>query len=130
MAHSIESRVPFLDYNIVEFVLGLPDEYKIDYGKTKIVLRESMRQVLPEAIRTRNDKLGFVTPEEVWVRERGSATFLNKINQTLEVASGLFDPDVVHSEYSKICSGKHGFSFWPWRMVNFGEWCSTFNVVF
>ena len=63
MAHSIESRVPFLDYRLVEFMLGLPDEFKLSDGITKRVLREGMSGVLPDRIRDRMDKLGFVTPE-------------------------------------------------------------------
>lgn len=128
MAHSIESRVPFLDYKIVEFVLGLPDEFKIAGGMTKMVLRESMRGVLPEKIRTRIDKMGFVTPEETWVRERMPDAFRNKIEQTLAVAAGCFNPEAVRLEFDRILAGNKRFSFWPWRVVNFGEWVQRFGV--
>jgi asparagine synthase (glutamine-hydrolysing) len=50
MAHAVESRVPFLDYRLEEFVLGLPDDLKIAGATTKLVLREAMRGVLPEKI--------------------------------------------------------------------------------
>ena len=69
MAQSVEGRAPFLDYRLVEFILGLPDNYKLRDGITKVVLRRGMTGVLPEKIRNRTDKMGFVTPEEVWVRE-------------------------------------------------------------
>lgn len=128
MAHSIESRVPFLDYRLVEFVLGLPDEFKIARGMTKRVLREAMREVLPEVIRTRADKLGFVTPEEVWIRERMSDSFRNKIEQTLEVDAGCFNHDAVRLEFDHIIDGKNRFNFWPWRVANFGEWVAIFEV--
>lgn len=128
MAHSIESRVPFLDYRLVEFVLGLPDEFKIAGGVTKRVLRESMRGALPEEIRTRVDKLGFVTPEETWVRERMPDAFRNKIEQTLEVAAGCFNSEAVRLEFEHILGGNKRFSFWPWRVVNFGEWVQRFGV--
>lgn len=128
MAHSIESRVPFLDYRLVEFVLGLPDEYKIARGMTKRVLRESMRGVLPDEIRTRVDKLGFVTPEEVWVREQMPDSFREKIEHTLAVAAECFNPNSVRLEFDHILKGKKRFSFWPWRVVNFGEWVQCFDV--
>ena len=128
MAHSIESRVPFLDYRLVEFVLGLPDEFKLAGGMTKKVLREAMRGVLPDEIRTRVDKLGFVTPEEVWVRERMPDSFRKKIEQTLEVAEECFNPDAVRLEFNDILEGQKNFSFWPWRVVNFGEWVQCFGV--
>jgi len=128
MAHSIEARVPFLDYRLVEFVLGLPDEFKIASGMTKRVFRESMRGVLPDDIRRRVDKLGFVTPEEVWLCERRPDAFRERIEQTLEVAKECFKPDAFRLEFDNILKGKKRFSFWPWRVVNFGEWIRSFGV--
>jgi asparagine synthase (glutamine-hydrolysing) len=75
MAFSIESRVPFLDHRLVEFAFSLPDEAKIHNGVTKRILRESMRDLMPQAITDRKDKKGFVTPGEVkWLR--GPLSFL------------------------------------------------------
>ena len=69
MAHSIESRVPFLDYRLIEFCLALPPEQKIRGGVTKHILRQAMKDVLPEPIRQRHDKIGFSTPQDRWLRE-------------------------------------------------------------
>lgn len=75
MAFSIESRVPFLDHRLTEFVFSLPDSHKISKGVTKRILRDSMKGILPEAIENRKDKKGFVTPGEVkWLR--GPLAFL------------------------------------------------------
>lgn len=128
MAQSIESRVPFLDYRLVEFVLGLPDEFKVAGGMTKRVLRESMHGVLPDEIRNRLDKLGFVTPEEVWMRESMPHMFMNRIEQALGVAAECFNADDVRLELNNIISGRKRFSFLPWRIVNFGEWLGRFGV--
>ncbi len=59
MVHSIEARVPFLDYRLVEFLFKLPEEWKIRGVTTKYILREALRGVLPENVRTRMDKIGF-----------------------------------------------------------------------
>ena len=67
MAHSIESRVPFLDYRLVEYAFALPDEMKIRGAVTKWILREAMDGLLPQSVRNRNDKMGFVTPERIWL---------------------------------------------------------------
>ncbi|MDA4115237.1 MAG: asparagine synthase (glutamine-hydrolyzing) [Thaumarchaeota archaeon] len=64
MAWSIESRVPFLDYRLVESALGQPNKSKIDHGLSKVILRESLHGKLPAAIENRRDKLGFATPEK------------------------------------------------------------------
>ena len=68
MAHSLESRVPFLDFRLVEFNLSLPPELKIADGYTKQILRQSMSGILPEKIRMRVDKIGFATAEESWMK--------------------------------------------------------------
>lgn len=62
MAFSVESRHPFLDHRIVEFVLRSPDGVAIGLGVRKRVLRQSMEHVLPPEITTRRDKVGFQTP--------------------------------------------------------------------
>jgi asparagine synthase (glutamine-hydrolysing) len=70
MAFSIESRVPFLDHRLVETAFTLPVEYKINNGYTKWILRQAMKDMLPEKIYRRKDKIGFVTPGEIkWLRD-------------------------------------------------------------
>lgn len=63
MAFSIENRLPFLDYRLVEFALGVPSEYKIRNGWTKNLIREGMWGIIPENIRMRKNKLGFEVPQ-------------------------------------------------------------------
>jgi len=64
MAHSVESRVPFLDHKLLEFAVNIPTEQKIHGALTKIILRESMKNYLPIEIYNRTDKIGFSTPIE------------------------------------------------------------------
>jgi asparagine synthase (glutamine-hydrolysing) len=59
MAHSIEARVPFLDYHLIDFLFTLPDHWRINGIWTKYILRQAMKGILPELIRTRMDKIGF-----------------------------------------------------------------------
>lgn len=69
MASSVESRVPFLDRQLVEFVYSLPDEYLISKeGVSKYILREAMRGIVPDEILDRKDKVGFATPESDWMQ--------------------------------------------------------------
>jgi len=68
MAFSVESRVPFVDHVLVEHVSRLPLRQKLRTGWTKFIMREALRGVLPESVRRRRDKVGFVTPEEFWFR--------------------------------------------------------------
>ena len=127
MAHSIEARVPFLDYRLVEYVLGLPDDYKIAGGETKRALREGVRGVLPEKIRTRMDKLGFVTPEEVWLREEGTAHFRKALHDSVDASSGVLKPDVFRL-LDGMVEGRQPFSFLVWRLISFGSWMRVFSL--
>jgi len=70
MSFSIEARLPFLDYRIVEFLFSLPSDFKLHKGISKHLLRESMREVLPENIYNRTLKLGFPTPLDKWIRDK------------------------------------------------------------
>lgn len=128
MAHSVESRVPFLDYRLIEFVVGLPDEFKLSDGITKRVLRDGMSGILPDQIRDRMDKLGFVTPEEVWLRERAPDLFRTKLADAVAVSHSVLNSKEAHQLLEDMISGGQKFSFLPWRMINFGEWVKRFSV--
>src|SRR5438094_604769 len=68
MAFSIESRVPFLTPELVNFVLSLPEEYLIHRdGTSKAVFRAAMQGIVPDCILNRTDKIGFQTPEHRWL---------------------------------------------------------------
>lgn len=127
MAHSIESRVPFLDYRLVEFVLGLPEEFKISNGVTKRVLRDGMQGVLPETVRNRMDKLGFVTPEEVWLRERSPDQFRKALREAVDTSCGLLNESALVL-LEKMISGEMPFNFVIWRMISFGAWMRVYSV--
>jgi asparagine synthase (glutamine-hydrolysing) len=71
MFFSLESRVPFLDYNIVERMIAGPTDQKIHNGFTKAILRDAMKGRLNDSIRLRKDKVGFATPEDIWLRSEG-----------------------------------------------------------
>ena len=68
MAFSIEGRYPFLDYRLVEFAMGLPVEMNFHAGWNKYLLRTSFGHLLPKQIQWRRTKVGFVTPQSVWLQ--------------------------------------------------------------
>jgi asparagine synthase (glutamine-hydrolysing) len=75
MAFSIESRQPFLDYRLVQFLLSLPKEEKYFNGTTKVILRKSMRGLLPDVVRNRVSKFGFPSPQKILVESLGQEYF-------------------------------------------------------
>jgi len=66
MAHSVETRLPFLDYRLVSLVFNMTMDWKLRGPWNKVVLREAMRQRIPESVRTRVDKMGFPVPDRKW----------------------------------------------------------------
>jgi len=67
MLHSVEARLPFLDYNCVETALAVSNEFKIKDGWTKYLLRKAVDKKLPKEITWRKNKLGFNAPENDWL---------------------------------------------------------------
>jgi asparagine synthase (glutamine-hydrolysing) len=67
MAHAIETRLPFLDYRVVEMALSFPTHYKMHDGWTKWLLRKAMDKKMPDTITWRKNKLGFEAPEAIWL---------------------------------------------------------------
>lgn len=70
MAHSREVRLPFLSHHLVEFLFSLPSTMLINKGWTKYILRESMKDRLPEMITWRKDKIGYEPPQKQWLESK------------------------------------------------------------
>lgn len=126
MSHSIETRLPFLDYRLVEYVLGLPDAYKINKGITKRILRESMAPLLPASIQMRMDKMGFVTPEEVWMKQNKDL-FLQHVYDAVDLSQGIINEN-MRIKAIAILEGNEQFSFLLWRIISFGNWMKIYQL--
>jgi asparagine synthase (glutamine-hydrolysing) len=79
MMNSVEIRMPFLDYRIVEYVFSLPFESKIGNGFTKRILREAMANKMNEEVRTRTFKVGIASPFEFWAQNYLKKWFESRI---------------------------------------------------
>lgn len=84
MAHSREVRLPFCDHRIAEFVFSLPPHLLMGEVQTKRLLRDSMRGILPEGIRTRWNKQGFRPPQDLWFQ---SPDFLSLVRSSFDDSS-------------------------------------------
>ena len=107
--------------------MGLPAEMKLWNATTKQVLREAMRGILPESIRTRMDKMGFVTPEEMWVRREASEVFRAELSRAVEASQGVLKTSVLN-HLDAVIAGREPFSFVVWRIISFGRWMERFGV--
>ena len=126
MACSVEGRVPFLDYRLVEFAASLPDELKVSGGVTKHVLREAMRGVLPERVANHKDKIGFAASEAEWFVRKRPDWFLSGIDKAMELGGGLFGPELKR-EVVRMTESGSSFDVRYWRALCFGEWMDCFS---
>ena len=107
MRWSIESRVPFLDYRLVELAMSLPSGYKIRKGTTKYILRKAMKGLVSDRILERKDKIGFATPDESWMRSSDFALLMEKlINSEQFKARKYWKPEEVKRLHQEHTSGK------------------------
>ena len=127
MHFSIESRVPFLDHRLVEATLSAPSNMKIDKGETKHILREALKDILPNKIINRKDKKGFTNPRAKWFRtEKFKDYILELINSESFKKRGYFDVEVANIQYKKHLEGTVDNSKEIWKWVNLELWFRKF----
>ncbi|MFH1657162.1 MAG: asparagine synthase (glutamine-hydrolyzing) [bacterium] len=104
MQHSLEIRLPFLDYRLVDFVLSLPYSLKIKNGWTKYLLRKSIAE-LPKEITWRKDKQGFISPEEKWLKHDFRDKIVNLFKESHLDKMGLIDKNSFLKVYEMFLRG-------------------------
>ena len=126
MHFSIEARVPFLDYRVVEYLASLPLDQKLRRGVTKYALRRAIKGLVPEAIRCRMDKMGFVTPEEVWMgRELGPLVEEVFASESFR-SRPYWDADAVAADFARYRAGKAQYSYEVFRIFVTELWLRLF----
>jgi asparagine synthase (glutamine-hydrolysing) len=125
MATSLESRVPFLDHKLVEFTAGLPERLKLRGWTTKYILRQSMKNVLPEQILSR-PKMGFPVPIGTWFRGPYSSVIDEYVLGSRALERGIFAPDFVRDIVRRHQSGGENHDERLWALVNFEMWQRRF----
>ncbi|MBU0515585.1 MAG: asparagine synthase (glutamine-hydrolyzing) [Proteobacteria bacterium] len=126
MAHSVEARLPYLDWRVVEYGLAAADDHKIKAGETKLLLRQAMRDLLPEKVRTRTDKLTFQPPEGEWIRRQIPDDFRDLLQEALHLP--LFDRRSVLRRFDEFLDGRTAYDRVFWRIMTFGRWQRRFGV--
>lgn len=129
MAHSIESRVPFLDYRLVEFGLNLSANNLANRSSTRPLYRNAMSEILPKAIAERKDKLGYPVPFNKWTRH----SLKELINDTFESpVSDIFS--YIDRQYLKIKLEKHykeeiDYSWSIWRLLSLNKFLEMIKTI-
>ena len=147
MAHSLETRVPFLDNELVEFAMSIPMTYKVRYAKEtvhfdenlpgkrrlyelqtndgKTVLRQAMSRLIPRDV-TERTKQGFSAPDASWFRGE-SIDYINRLLRNPKAM--IYDfvkPDYVTTVLDEHCSGSINRRLLIWSLLSFEWWCRSF----
>jgi asparagine synthase (glutamine-hydrolysing) len=126
MAHSIEARVPFLDYRLAELLFSVPPETLFDRGVTKVVLRKALSDVLPPEVRDRRDKLGFVTPGGRFFRGALGELAADVFASRSFADRGFVDAAAARGLLARHREGAHEAGFELWRALNVELWAQAF----
>lgn len=128
MAHGVEIRMPFMDWRLVSYTFALPESTIAGDGYTKRVLREAMRGVLPEKIRTRRGKIGFSSPMPNWFNGAIGDWVQREVQTKAFVESELWNGPAIRDfvnerQQKKDWSQKAAQDVW--RFVQANRWRTT-----
>ncbi|MBL8379810.1 MAG: asparagine synthase (glutamine-hydrolyzing) [Burkholderiales bacterium] len=128
-AHSVEARVPFLDYRLVEFLFRLPDRWRMSGPWNKFIQREGMRGRIPEVVRARVDKMGFPVPSSQWF----AGPLYEPLRDTLASRSarerGIYRVDTIVQDLDRHRTGQQEMSPSIFDVVQFELWCQQHDAV-
>ncbi|MCE3229477.1 MAG: asnB [Bacteroidetes bacterium] len=125
MWHSVESRTPFSDdKELIEYVFSLPANMKIRSSVNKYILRESVKGLIPEEIRLRRDKKGFMTPNNRWISE-----IKDQLKDSFKEQDEYLNVPLLMKEYDDFFGSSHrADNNRIFRFISFAKWREVFGV--
>jgi asparagine synthase (glutamine-hydrolysing) len=126
MAFSVEARIPFLDYRLVEYLFTLPVNLHQRAGYTKYAYRKSMQGIIPEKILWRTDKQGFSMSDRLLLA--GAGDYIQTILSGIPSTSEIFDKESIDKIYKKELEADVFYRPIFWRVVNALVWHDIFKI--
>jgi asparagine synthase (glutamine-hydrolysing) len=126
MKNSLESRLPFMDYRLVEFIFTLPSSYKVRHGLGKYIHREAMKGIVPDFILNNPIKFGFDSPllHIFSIENKNSASSILLSDRCLQ--RGLFNKKSIIKALEEQKRKKKNYSRYLYRMLNVELWFREF----
>ena len=125
MAASLESRVPFLDHPLVESVSRIPGKVRLHGGRTKALMRDAVRDLVPEPIMNRG-KMGFPVPIGRWLAGSFSGLVDEYVLGTRALQRGYFEDTVLQTMASQHRAGHVNHADQLWLLINLEVWHRLF----
>ena len=126
MAVSLETRVPFLDPNVIEFSARLPLDFKIRNGTSKWILREVLYKHVPKKLIER-PKMGFAVPLAEWLRGPLKEWAESLLDEGRLRKDGFFNANFVRNKWNEHLSGKRNWHYQLWNVLIFQAWLENNN---
>lgn len=127
MGVSLESRVPLLDYRLVEFAWKLPISMKIKNGQGKWLLRKVLYQYVPREIIER-PKMGFGIPIDSWLRGPLREWAEELLDENRLRKEGFFNPEPIRQKWTEHIMGKRNWQYCLWDILMFQSWLERWRV--
>lgn len=129
MHFSIESRVPFLDFRLVESVCNSPEDTRIHKGTLKYMLRQSMVDLVPREILNNKVKIGYATPEDLWFRSIEFRQYISQFMSSSKFLSKKYvNIDSMNNIITKHLECKGNYSGEIWRWLNLEMWLRKYFI--
>lgn len=127
MAHSIEVRPPYLDHRIIEFAASLPNQYKIDGRRQKVVLKSLLHGKLPASV-LRRPKTGLDIPTHDWFRGALRPMLLDTLSSAAVKKSGLFQWPAIDRLVSDHLHSRANLGYHLWGLLILFQWMKQWNI--
>jgi asparagine synthase (glutamine-hydrolysing) len=127
MAFSRETRLPFLDYDLVDFVAGLPERAVVGEGWQKLILRKAGQGIVPPQVLWRADKMGYAAPLDRWMRGKLKGWAHEKLFSGAITRLDAYDRARLQRIWDEHQAGAAERSWALWRWISLNEWLSLFE---
>ena len=127
MSVSLEGREPLLDHRIIEFAARLPSHYKLDKGKTKIILKDIVHKYVPLSIMDR-PKMGFLVPIMGWFRNELKDMIMHYLDEDLLKKEGILNHREVVALRDRYLSGHSENIQKLWHLLIFQMWKERWKI--
>ena len=127
MGNSVEARLPFMDYRLVSYVFKLNDEYKMNGQWNKYILRQAMKNQIPESVRMRVDKMGFPTPTKKWFSGPLFEVTMDTLASQSFKENGIFNQSAIINDLKQHRKGAIDISDKLFDVLQLNIWMSEYT---